>query len=66
VLVVEMAMGLALGAGALLARLGRITAQKHCQSAVVVLNLMLVPLVMGRSSHETVRPGLPAGLRFPY
>jgi hypothetical protein len=40
-LVVEIAMGLALGAGAFLARRGCITAHKYCQSAVVVLNLLV-------------------------
>jgi uncharacterized membrane protein YozB (DUF420 family) len=65
-LVVEVAMGLALGAGAVLARRGQITAHKSCQSAVVLLNLLLVLLTMGPSFHASVRPDLPAGLRYPY
>jgi uncharacterized membrane protein YozB (DUF420 family) len=66
ILVVEIAMGLALGGGAILARRGRIAAHKYCQSAVVLLNLALVTLAMARSFAESVSPDLPAGLRFPY
>jgi uncharacterized membrane protein YozB (DUF420 family) len=65
-LVVEIAMGLALAAGVLLARRGRISAHRRCQSTVVVLNLILVALVMGQSFQEHVRPDLPEGLRYGY
>src|SRR5262245_19030919 len=65
-LIVELAMGCALGSGVLPARRGRITAHKRCQSAFVVLNLILVALVMGPSFHKRVRPDLPAGLRYGY
>lgn len=63
--VVEIAMGLAWAPGLSWSAAGG-SPHKYCQSAVVVLNLMLVPLVMSRPFHESVRPDLPAGLRSPY
>ncbi|HEY7140745.1 MAG TPA: hypothetical protein VIE44_11635 [Methylomirabilota bacterium] len=61
ILVVEVGMGVALGAGALLARRGRITVHACCQSAVVVLNLILVSLVMGPPSPSAFDPTFPPG-----
>jgi uncharacterized membrane protein YozB (DUF420 family) len=59
-LVIQTAMGIALIAGALLARAKRYTAHGVCQSAVLFLNLAMIALVMGPSFHQIVLPGLPA------
>jgi uncharacterized membrane protein YozB (DUF420 family) len=58
ILLSEMAMGLALVAGAALARRRRYRAHAWCQSAVVLLNLPLVALFMARSFWSAVAPGL--------
>ena len=65
-LVVQVAMGLALVAGAFLARRKRYRAHGICQSAVLLLNLVMIALVMSPSFHRQVEPQLPAGLRDRY
>ena len=58
-LVVQLAMGVALIAGALFARAKRFTAHGICQSAVLLLNLIMIAFVMGPSFHGRVMPALP-------
>jgi uncharacterized membrane protein YozB (DUF420 family) len=58
-LVLQLAMVLALGAGAWLARKGRYRAHGICQSAVLLLNLLPISLVMWTSFHERVWPRIP-------
>lgn len=58
VLVSELAMGVALIAGGVLARRRRYRAHAWCQSAVVLLNLPLVLWFMVRSFGSAVAPGL--------
>jgi uncharacterized membrane protein YozB (DUF420 family) len=53
-------MGIALIAGALLARAKRYAAHGVCQSGVLILNLAMIALVMWPSFHQIVLPGLPA------
>jgi uncharacterized membrane protein YozB (DUF420 family) len=59
-LVIQTAMGIALIAGALLARAKRYAAHGVCQSGVLILNLAMIALVMWPSFHQIVLPGLPA------
>jgi uncharacterized membrane protein YozB (DUF420 family) len=62
VLLLEIAMGVALLIGALLARMGRYRWHAWCQSAVVLLNLAVILLVMASSFRERVGPRIPAKL----
>ncbi|MGP0096932.1 MAG: DUF420 domain-containing protein [Terriglobales bacterium] len=57
-LVVQLLMGLALLAGALLARHKRYRAHGICQTTVLLLNLLMIGLVMWPSFHQQVRPAL--------
>jgi uncharacterized membrane protein YozB (DUF420 family) len=57
-LVVQLIMGVALLAGALLARYKRYTAHGICQTTVLLLNLLMIGLVMGPSFHQQVEPAL--------
>ena len=59
-------MGLALIAGAFLARKKYFVAHGLCQSAVVVLNLIPVFLFMAKVFRQAVVPGLPAALNERY
>lgn len=61
-LLLELAMGLALLAGAWLARRKRFRGHAWCQSLVVLLNLPAIALAMLPSFHEKVLPGIPAKL----
>ncbi|HEX4824287.1 MAG TPA: DUF420 domain-containing protein [Candidatus Polarisedimenticolaceae bacterium] len=61
-LLVQLAMGVALIVGALLARRGRYAAHGVCQTTVMVLNLVTIVWVMGPSFRLQVIPRLPAGL----
>lgn len=61
-LLLEIAMGLALLAGALLARLRRFRAHAVCQSAIVLLNLWVIGLVMLPSFRAHVAPRIPQKL----
>jgi uncharacterized membrane protein YozB (DUF420 family) len=61
-LAVQVAMGCALIAGALLARRKRFTAHGVCQSTVLVLNLFMIGFVMWPSFRLQVIPALPRRL----
>ena len=65
-LVVQLAMGLALLCGMLLARKKKFRAHKYCQSSVMLLNLVMISLIMAPSFHRQVEPQLPGGLRETY
>jgi hypothetical protein len=58
----ELAMGLALLAGALLARLRKFQAHAWCQSIVVVLNAGAIALAMLPSFRQQVVPRIPLKL----
>jgi Ca2+/H+ antiporter len=59
VLLLELAMGLALLAGALLARLRKFQAHAWCQSTAVLLNAAVIALVMVPSFSRHVWPRIP-------
>jgi Ca2+/H+ antiporter len=59
VLLLEIAMGLALLAGALLARLRKFRAHAFCQSAIVLLNAVIIALVMRASFRVHVASKIP-------
>ena len=65
-LLVELTMGIALLAGAVLARRRRYQAHACCQSAVVLLNLALIGFAMAPSFHSQLMPKIPHSLRKPY
>lgn len=65
-LVVQIAMGIALLVGALLARSKRYSAHGACMSAVLLLNLVMIALVMWPSFHQLVLPKIPARLARRY
>ena len=65
-LVSQLAMGVALIAGAVLARAKRYTAHGICQSAVLLLNLIMIALVMWPSFYGQVLPALPKHLTDGY
>ena len=66
VLLLEFALGLALLAGAFFARLGRFRAHAWCQSAVVLLNAVVIVFVMLPSFHRQVWPRIPIKLGKSY
>jgi uncharacterized membrane protein YozB (DUF420 family) len=66
VLALEIAMGVALLAGARLARKGRFRQHAWCQSAVVLLNLAVVVVMMIPSFRVHVLPRIPAKLGSAY
>src|SRR5713101_7368784 len=57
-LVVQLIMGVALIAGALLAKQKRYTAHGICQTTVLPLNLLMIGLVMWPSFQQQVKPAL--------
>jgi uncharacterized membrane protein YozB (DUF420 family) len=57
-LVVQVAMGVALVAGARLAKQKRYTAHGICQTTVLLLNLLMIALVMWPSFQQQVKPAL--------
>lgn len=59
-------MGLALLAGAILARKRRYRLHALCQSSVVLLNLAVITIWMIPSFHARVSPGIPAKLGRAY
>ena len=61
-LLVQIAMGLALLAGAFLARAKRYAAHCMCQAAVMLLNLPMITLVMWPSLEARVLPRFPSHL----
>ena len=65
-LISQLAMGVALICGALLARAKRYTAHGICQSAVLLLNLIMIAFVMWPSFNGQVLPALPKHLTDVY
>ena len=65
-LLLELAMGVGLLAGALLARLKRFREHACCQSVIVLVNLLLIVLTMFPSFRVHVAPRIPLKLRSPY
>ncbi|HKA34874.1 MAG TPA: DUF420 domain-containing protein [Candidatus Binatia bacterium] len=65
-LTLQLSMAAALGAGMALARRKHYRAHAVCQSAVVLLNLVLIARIMLPSFRDGVLPGLPAGLSKSY
>ena len=63
VLILELAMGLTLLAGALLAHLRKFHAHAWCQSVVVLLNAAVIALAMLPSFRHQVAPRIPLKLR---
>ena len=57
-LIVQVAMGLALAAGAALARRKLYRAHAICQTAVLLMNLVMIALVMWPSFQQQVAPAL--------
>src|SRR3984893_6159073 len=57
-LVVQFIMGVALLAGALLAKQKCFRAHGICQTTVLLLNLLMIGLVMGPSFRQQARPAL--------
>jgi uncharacterized membrane protein YozB (DUF420 family) len=66
VLILEIAMGLALLAGALLARMRKFRAHACCQSMVVLFNFVIILMVMIPSFRNHVSPRIPLRLGRPY
>lgn len=66
VLILEIMMGVALLAGAMLARKQKFRAHAWCQSSVVLANLAVVGFVMMSSFFERVSPKIPAKLGKSY
>lgn len=65
-LVAQLAMGAALIAGTFLARQRRYRAHGICQTAVLLLNLVLTAVVMWPSFHKQIMPRLSSHLRHRY
>jgi len=65
-LVWQLAMGIALIGGGLLARAKRYTAHGVCQSAVLLLNLIVIAFFMWPSLYGQVLPALPKHLADRY
>lgn len=66
ILLLETVMGLALVAGAVLARQRRFLFHAYCQSTVVLLNFAIIVLLMLPSFVIHVSPRIPAKLGNPY
>jgi uncharacterized membrane protein YozB (DUF420 family) len=66
VLLVEAAMGMALLAGAVLARRRHYRAHAWCQSAVVLLNLVVIGSAMVPSFYSQLAPKIPQAVRKSY
>jgi uncharacterized membrane protein YozB (DUF420 family) len=65
-LLIEATMGIALLAGAVLARRRRYHAHAWCQSAVVLLNLVVIGFAMAPSFYIQLAPKIPQSLRKSY
>jgi plastocyanin/uncharacterized membrane protein YozB (DUF420 family) len=65
-LLVQILMGIALLYGMRLARKKRFKEHKYCQTAVMILNLVMIFLVMAPSFHKQVQPQIPARLGDAY
>ncbi|MDQ6702860.1 MAG: hypothetical protein M3Z96_07005 [Pseudomonadota bacterium] len=66
VLLLEFGMGVALLIGAVLARMRRFRLHAWCQSAIVLLNLVVIVLLMVPSFHVHVSPKIPLKLGKAY
>lgn len=66
VLLLEIAMGLGLLIGAVLARKKRFRLHAWCQSTIVILNLVIIVLIMVPSFHAYVSPKIPLKLGKSY
>jgi hypothetical protein len=62
VVLLEIGMGVALLIGAVLARMRRFRLHAWCQSAIVLLNLVVIVLIMVPSFHVHVSPKIPLKL----
>src|SRR5215471_6895714 len=65
-LVIQLAMGVMLLFGMVLARKKKFRHHKYCQTSVMLLNLVLIALVMSPSFHRQVEPQIPSGLGDSY
>jgi plastocyanin/uncharacterized membrane protein YozB (DUF420 family) len=65
-LLVQIAMGVALLYGMRLARRKRFKEHKYCQTAVMLLNLVMIFLIMAPSFHKQVQPQIPTKLGDAY
>ena len=65
-LLVQVGMGVALLYGMRLARKKRFKEHKYCQTAVMILNLVMIFLIMAPSFHKQVQPQIPARLGDAY
>ncbi|HEV2491708.1 MAG TPA: DUF420 domain-containing protein [Terriglobia bacterium] len=65
-LIIELAMGVALIAGAVLARRQHYRAHACCQSVVVLLNLAMIATFMAPAFRSQVAPRIPARLGRSY
>jgi len=65
-LLLELALGVGLLAGALLARAGRHRAHAACQAVIVLLNLVVIVLTMLPSFGRQVLPKLPVRIGKPF
>jgi len=65
-LLIEAVMGIALLAGAVLARRRRYRAHAWCQSAVVLLNLVVIGFAMAPSFYIQLAPKIPQAMRKSY
>jgi len=65
-LVLELALGTGLLAGALLARAGHYRLHAACQSFIMLFNLVLIVLTMFPSFHSQVLSKLPGKIGKPY
>src|SRR5205814_5722704 len=59
-------MGLALVDGMIIARRERYRADAFCQSAVVLLNPVMIGLIMAPSFRRTFTPPIPTGIHHSY
>jgi uncharacterized membrane protein YozB (DUF420 family) len=66
IVLIEIGMGVALLVGAVLARMRRFRLHAWCQSAIVLLNLIVIVLVMLPSFHVHVSPKIPVKLGKAY
>ena len=65
-LLIEAVMGIALLVGAVLARRRRYRAHAWCQSAVVLLNLVVIGFAMAPSFYIQLAPKIPQAMRKSY
>jgi uncharacterized membrane protein YozB (DUF420 family) len=66
ILMLELALGIGLLAGAMLARAGRYRLHAACQSVIVILNLAVIVLAMFPAFHHQVLPKLLGRLGRPF